>query len=195
MPKAAPKLLLSVLLTIGCQKQPQRVFVAAPPVPSAQPAVPPSVEASPPPQVNTPTPQATPLPPVAPADVPPAPPLPARAKTKRPAPAKKETPIVVSPDPAEPSPTPVPAPQLSEVISPQRRRGMDADIDKAIHSAQINLQAVAGKNLTAQQTAAAAQAASFLRQAVEVRSQDLSAARSLAQRAEVIARDLAKTVK
>jgi hypothetical protein len=81
------------------------------------------------------------------------------------------------------------------VISPQLKHRMDAEIDRAVHNAQMSLQSLTGKNLSAQQQLAAAQAGSFLRQAVEIRKQDLSSARSLAQRAEVIARDLAKSVR
>jgi hypothetical protein len=192
MPKAAAKLLLVVLFAVGCQKQPQRILAAPPPTPAAQPA--PPAEVLPPPQVDAPSPPAPTLPPVAGTEVPPPPSAPARVKPKRPASARKETPPPVADTPA-PAPASAPAPQLGEVISPQRKRRLDADVDRAIHNAQTSLQSLTGKNLSAQQQVAAAQAASFLRQAAEARPQDLASARSLAQRAEVIARDLAKTVK
>jgi len=194
MPKAAAKLLVSVLLLAGCHKQPQRVMVAPPPVPAAQPA--PPAELPPPPQVDTPAPPAPNLPQPS-AQVPPAPPAPAPVKANRRARVKKENPppaveAVETPAPAAPAPDP---PQLGEVLSPQDARRLNADLDRAVRNANASLQSVTGKVLNAQQETAAAQAASFLRQAAEMRLHDLPSARSLAQRAEVIARDLARSVK
>jgi len=196
MPKAGAKLLIVALLSIGCHKQPQRILVAAPPAPAARPA--PPLELPPPPPVDAPDAPATTLPPATPVVVPQPPPAPVKAKAKRNAPAKKETPTLAAgaSEPApEPAPSLAPAPELGEVISPQLKHRMDAEIDRAVHNAQMSLQSLTGKNLSAQQQLAAAQAGSFLRQAVEMRKQDLSSARSLAQRAEVIARDLAKSVR
>jgi hypothetical protein len=196
MPKAGVKLLVAALLSIGCQKPPQRIFVAAPPAPAAQSA--PPLEPPPPPPVDAAVASAPTLPPATPVVVPQPPPAPVKAKAKRNAPAKKETPTLAAsaPEPApEPDPSVAPAPQLGEVISPQLKHRMDTDIDRAVHNAQMSLQSLTGKSLSARQQVAAAQARSFLRQAVEMRNHDLSSARSLAQRAEVIARDLARSVK
>ncbi|HME06516.1 MAG TPA: hypothetical protein VKG25_05670 [Bryobacteraceae bacterium] len=195
MHKAIAELLLgSVLLLAGCHKQPQRVLVVPPPAPAARPA--PPADLPPPPQVETPAQPAATLPPAT-AEVPPAPPAPAAPKAKRPSRSKRDN----SPAPAvveAPAPAVAPAPdppQLGEVLSQQDMRRMNADLDRAMRNAQAVLRSLTGKVLTAQQQAAAEQAASFLRQAVEVRSQDLASARSLAQRAEVIARDLASSVR
>ena len=102
---------------------------------------------------------------------------------------------VETPTPAAPSAPPPDLPQLGEILSPQDTRRLNADLDRAMRNAKASLQSVKGKVLNAQQETAAEQAASFLRQAAEMRLHDLPSACSLAQRAEVIARDLARTVK
>ncbi len=198
MPRAIAELtLLSVLLLAGCQKQPQRVLIAPPPpAPAARPA--PPAELPPPPKVDTPEQPTATLPADATTEVPPAPSTPEAPKAKRRSRSKKENSATPPAATEAPAPLVAPAqdpPQLGEVLSQQDMRRMNADLDRAIRNAQAILRSLTGKILTAQQQSAATQIMSFLRQAVEVRSQDLASARSLAQRAEVIARDLANSVR
>ena len=185
-------------LLAGCHKQPQRVLLAPPAQPAASttgPAMP--AELPPPPQVDTATQPAATLPPIPTATTPPPPAAPLPTKAVRPTRViKKENSPALAVDPPTPVPALVPpAPQLGEILAPQDKRRLNADIDRAMRNAEASLNSVSGKALNAQQQGAAAQAASFLRQAVEIRDQDLSSARSLAQRAEVIAGDLARSVK
>lgn len=198
MSKATTELVLAILLLAGCHKQPHRILLAPPAQPAASttgPAMP--AELPPPPQVDTATQPAATLPPIPTATTPPPPAAPLPTKAVKPTRViKKENSPALAVDPPVPVPAPVPpAPQLGEILAPQDKRRLNADIDRAMRNAEASLNSVSGKALNGQQQGAAAQAASFLRQAVEIRDQDLSSARSLAQRAEVIAGDLARSVK
>jgi hypothetical protein len=192
MPRAFPEALVFVVFLMGgCHKPPQRVLVPPPPAPMARPQAPPELPQ--PPQVDTRTSTPSTLP-AATAEVP-APPPPAPVKVKRPPRRTPTPPPPVIAAPAQPSdPTPE-APQLGQILSPQEVRQLNADIERSAQVTQSSLQSLSGKNLNAQQQAAASQAQSFLKQAMEIRSSDLPSARSLAQRAEVVARDLAASVR
>ena len=79
------------------------------------------------------------------------------------------------------------------MLTDQQRRDYEARIQAALDRARANLQkARSNPNLTDAQKNMAAQVASFVDQAEERRKTDLVSARSLAERADLLARDLAE---
>jgi hypothetical protein len=77
----------------------------------------------------------------------------------------------------------------------EQERELNAQIDQAISGAEASLRAMGSHNLNREEEAAVAQVRSFVRQAMEARKTDPSAARSLAQRADILARDLLKNAR
>jgi hypothetical protein len=81
------------------------------------------------------------------------------------------------------------------MLTPEQQRQYNTAIDQALGRAQANLAAVANRQLTQQQQATVAQVQNFILQAQTTRKSDLAGAKSLAERADVLARDLAKSVR
>ena len=77
------------------------------------------------------------------------------------------------------------------MLSPEQRRDAEAEIDRSLNRARESLRAIASKSLSTSQQSAVAQIQSFIQQAELARKTDLSSARSLAQKADILARDLA----
>ena len=166
---------LGVALALaGCGKKKQAPIPTPPaPLPARQPAPPP-----PPPSA----------PEQKPADRQPSvtPPAPTRHHT-RPSPM----PVQPAPAPAPPpAPTPAAPPVLGTILPPERRQTLNREIDRSLERARRNLSALAGKNpdATARQTARRVE--SLIQQAQTARASDLEASRSLAERAELLSRDL-----
>jgi len=148
--------------------QPAPSTPAAPPAPSAQPA-PPATTA-----------------PLAPA----APPAPARRPARAPtAPSPIPAAPAVSPD------APAPPPKLGDVLSADQQRQLNGAIDQSLARAQISLNAVGNRQLSKDQQAVVEQVRNFIEQAQKLRGSNLPAAKSLAERAEVLARDLAASLR
>lgn len=98
-----------------------------------------------------------------------------------------------NPAPEQPSlATPEPAPRLGPLLSASDRQRYEADIDGFLSHAGKNLSSLADHNLSKDQQALKLQAENFIKQAKELRSSDLPAARSLAQRADLLASHLAE---
>jgi hypothetical protein len=148
-------------------------------------------------QVSVPVP---PAPPAAPASapVPAAAPEPVTAETAPPpsAPApKKPARSAASSSPAPASTTPAPAaPKLGDVLSSDEQKQLSASIDQSLSRAQASLNRTNGHQLTKDQQSEVAQIQSFMKQAQSTRNSDPSGAKSLAERAEVLARDLAGSI-
>ena len=81
------------------------------------------------------------------------------------------------------------------MLTPEQQRQYNADIDQAVGRAQTNLGAISNRQLSREQQATAAQVQNLIQQAQTTRKSDLAAAKSLAERADVLARDLAKSVR
>jgi hypothetical protein len=144
-------------------------------------------------------------PPAAPAEIgPPAAPLPAPvtsapaapAQTPQPQPPPQSPPPSTPPRstrPAEPNSSgqPSPAPRLGDILTTEQERQYNSAIDQSLARTQSSLGAIASRKLTKEQQAVVVQIQSFVQQAQTTRKSNLPAARSLAERADVLARDLA----
>ena len=94
--------------------------------------------------------------------------------------------------PAQPPAEPPTAPlRLERIITPEQERQMNAAMDQNLASAETSLRAIATRRLSKGQAAVIAQVQSFIKQATDARKTDLAAASSLAQRASILAKDLA----
>jgi hypothetical protein len=86
-----------------------------------------------------------------------------------------------------------PAPKLGDILTPDEQRQYSASIDQSLAHAQASLSSIGSRQLTKDQQAEAEQIRNFIQQAQDTRSSDPAGAKSLAERAEVLARDLAAT--
>jgi hypothetical protein len=81
------------------------------------------------------------------------------------------------------------------MTTPEQERDLNGQIDQMLSNAEATLNTFQGRTLTRDQETAVAQVKSFIRQARESRTSDLPGARSLAQRAEILSRDLAASIR
>ncbi len=84
---------------------------------------------------------------------------------------------------------------LAPVLSASEQESLNRAIDAAVQQAENNLAAVAAKPLTPTQRANADRAKSFIAQALQTRATDLSTAKTLAERAYVLAQSLASELR
>jgi hypothetical protein len=87
--------------------------------------------------------------------------------------------------------TPVQPPQLGDIVTPDQQRKYNAAIDQSLSRAQASLATVANRVLSKDQQRLVEQIRNIMQQAQVSRNSDLPGAKSLAQRAEVLAKDLA----
>jgi len=80
------------------------------------------------------------------------------------------------------------------LMSPQEEQAHQKSIDEMLARAEHNLTKVAGLKLTNEEQATLERARSFMQQAAETRAADPVTAKSLAQRADILASDLAEKV-
>jgi hypothetical protein len=168
---------------------PQPAAASSQPQVAGQPAQPASESSTP-----QPNPAATNTTPTTPYQVnkpAPPPPAPATRKASRPA-AAPQNPQPPATTPASP-PAPVPAPQLVDVVPPDQQRQLNAAIDQSLARAQASLAGIANRELNKDQQALVEQIRKLMQQAQASRGADLPGAKSLAERAEVLAKDLAGT--
>ena len=181
--------------TSGCF-EPKRQLVL-PPVPMAAKPAPPQPEFEDPPEINTP------LPPIGIAAVtlsvspeietPPPKPTQKRKPTAPAATTTTPNPTVPTPE-TEPQPPPQPptpvAPQLSEILTDDRRKQYDAELTSSVARATAVLRRASSHRLTPQQTKTVERIVTFLQQAEESKSKDLVTAWQLAHRADLLGQDL-----
>jgi hypothetical protein len=84
----------------------------------------------------------------------------------------------------------VESPRLGALLTPEQQRDQNIRIDRSLEDAAKSLVAVEKRTLSPEQLAAVAQIRGFMAQAGQLRKTDLSGARSLAERAQLLARDL-----
>jgi hypothetical protein len=113
-------------------------------------------------------------------------PAPTRPATGSPAPPAE--PIV---EPTEPAPVP----QLGPLISDQQRIALQRDVDRNFEQTRAALSTLMGRRLSADQTEGVRRIREFLRQAQEARASDAQLARSLSERARLLAEDLVKNTR
>jgi hypothetical protein len=181
----------------------QKTLVLPPPTPVvAKPLPTPQMEAPPRIDAKMPAISVPPLVLEAPAqpDTPPAKPVP----KKRPStttPPTTSTPTTPTPPEAEqptatPPPAPVPtAPQLSEILTDDRRRQYEADFMGSVTRAKAVLSRAAGRNLSTHQKEAVQRINTFLQQAEESKGRDLATALQFARRADLLGEDLQKSLR
>jgi len=92
-------------------------------------------------------------------------------------------------------PPATPAPRLGDILTPEQEQQYNAAIDQSLGRAQNNLGSVSSRKLTKEQQAVVAQIQNFVQQAQSTRKSNLPAARSLAERADVLARDLVRSLR
>jgi hypothetical protein len=106
-----------------------------------------------------------------------------------------------APQPQPPSPAAPPqaahppAPHLSEILTTDQQKQYNSAIDQSLARTQTSLGAIAKHSLTKEQQAVVVQIQNFVQQAQTARISNLPAARSLADRADVLARDLAESLR
>ena len=111
---------------------------------------------------------------------------------KRPSPAGPRVPATSEPAPSAPS---TPAPQLRPMLTQAQRQELERTLRERIGRAQGILTSVTGRNLNRGQRELEGQIRTFIRQAEEARDTDLLRANNLAERAEVLAQDLARRLR
>jgi hypothetical protein len=188
--KVAVALLLMMPALTSCRlsRKPKPVPLPAKIPVQTQPApAPPPQQLEPPPQIppNTEAEGPIGLPQQEPEPLPPPPPV----KKTPPRPAPRVPPA------AETPPPPAPAPQLVPMLTPAQRQDLERSVGDRINRAQNILASIAGRRLSREQQDMAGQIRTFLRQAEEARGTDLLRANNLAERAEVLAQDLAKRLR
>ena len=153
------------------------------PGPITQPATakPEETSVPPPPELPPLTPDLREQPPV---QVPKLPPPPRRRIPKTPEPV----------DPVPEAPPAPPVPELEQLLTPEQQQEYNQAIDRSIGQAQRNLAALSGRRLNRTQTAAVQRIQTFISQALEARKTDLLRAKGLAERADVLAEDLLRSV-
>jgi hypothetical protein len=187
---------LLVLTASACHKK-----VVAVPVPSepatVQAAEPPKQEpVAPPPVIAPPSPTTT----TAPAQA--APPKDEtkyqknKAPDQPPPPKHASHPANPAPVPAtQPAPAPADPPRLGDILTPEQQREHNAAIDLSLAHAQASLNFITTRQITKEQEATVAEIQNFIQQAQEKRKDDLAAAKSLAERAEVLSHDLVASLR
>lgn len=187
---------IAAVLGMGCRWGKSR---SAPPVAAAPVAVASAAPLSEPQtRIRLPPPQ--PIPPEAiPPELAPVEPDPAvaRAPEPPPKPAPRARPPA-SPAPGVPAATtPAPSgPQLRPVFTPEQEKELHRQIERSLASAESVLGRLRVPPSDRDRQAAVERVRAFLTQAREARQQgDLNRARSLAERADLLAADLARTTK
>jgi hypothetical protein len=192
--RALSLVVLLATFASGCRKR----NVAVPAAPLPAPAAP--AETAPAP---APLPAAS-TPPPATATQPQNPPSPedANQKNRQPQPQTPQPQPTPPQAPQNPPPRrpngpaqPNPAPRLGDILTPQQERQYNTAIDQSLARAQSSLGSIANRQLTKEQQGVVTQIQGFIQQAQATRKSNLPAARSLAERAEVLARDLAGSLR
>jgi len=174
---------------------------AAAPVPATPPAAPAETApqlappATAPTQVQAPPATQPQAPPPSPSPQQPSPPQQTPSLPQQTPPVS--TPPARSTRPAEPnrSGQPNAAPRLGDILTAEQERQYNSAVDQSLARTQTSLAAIANRKLTKEQEAVVAQIKSFVQQAQTTRKSNLPAARSLAERADVLARDLAGSLR
>jgi len=81
------------------------------------------------------------------------------------------------------------------MLTAEQRRQLERTTDAHIQRARQALESLKGRPLTREQLEVATQVRTFLRQAEEARARDLVRAGNLAERADVLAQDLLRTLR
>ncbi len=128
------------------------------------------------------------LPPPTEDRLPPAPRPPRRVRVKDPG----EIPVAAQPEGVNTQPAQVP--QLEQILTAEQQQAYNDEIDRNISRAQRTVAMLNGRRLSGEQQTYLDRIRAFLQQAAEARKSDLFRARNLAERASVLAEDLARNL-
>lgn len=163
----------------GCRWFGRKPKVVVPPAPAPAPVPTPA----PPEPAPTPAPTPTPTPPSSAPRTPPTP-KPKPSPTPAPAPA------------AAPTPAPAPKPpSFGEILTPRQQAEANRAYEASAKAARQALARTSGRALTRDQLDTVNRIRSFLKQAEEARATDPATAAQLARRAEILANDLAVSLR
>ena len=142
-----------------------------------------------PPQIEQPSPTSIPALPIEaePAEVPPPMQQPSRPPSTTPPKPESEQEVVTE--------TPILAPQIRQLLTPLQEQQYNQEIDESLKSVQASLAILSERSLDKDQSEALERIHAFLQQTLETRRVDLVTARSLAQRADLLAQDLERTTR
>ncbi len=107
-------------------------------------------------------------------------------------------PASTTPAPQSPPPSTAPpadTPRLGDILTPEQQRQYNTAIDVSLAHAQASLGFISTRQLTNEQQATVAEIQNFIQQAQEKRKNELAAAKSLAERAEVLSHDLVASLR
>lgn len=189
---------LALMPATGCWFRKAKTSTPAPvitSVPTEVPKAPPTIET--PPRVEPAKGQISVIPPGGATPIPsPTPPPRSTRSARRPSTQKPSS----SPQPAEAStvdPAVASAPeepvlQLTPLLSAEQQTAYNTAIDGAIQRAEANLARLDPRRLRGSQRSNFERVRSFIQQAQQTRASDLAVAKSLADRADLLAQDLAR---
>lgn len=122
-----------------------------------------------------------------------------RPAVRRPRPAAAATapqPEIPAPEPAHTDTVAGPPPQLRPMLTPAQEKQLQLSINRSLNAAEQGLKRAAIPASDRERLASAARVRAFIEQAQQaVQQGDLNRARSLAERAELLASDLARSPK
>jgi hypothetical protein len=178
---------LALAMTVGCARRQDapRWIPPPPPRPPMAAALPEDLPE--PPLIALAMPKSPPIPMWHPRPLPP----PEVKPEKPPSAVTAGPPAETPPAPAQPAPIP----SLGRILSSEERQQYEAAVAQSLSEAQRHLAGLPNRRLTPDQQAEVARIRTFIRQANEVRPTDLVTARSLAERAEVLARNLVGVIR
>jgi hypothetical protein len=120
------------------------------------------------------------------------PPTSSAAPAHRPPPRPTNEP---SPNTAPAPPTTASHPQIGLILTADQQRQYNRAIDDSLARARASLASFSSRQLTQAQQTNLGQIQNFMQQAETTRASDLPAAKRLAERAEVLAKNLAKSLR
>jgi hypothetical protein len=126
-------------------------------------------------------------PPIPPEEKPPAVVTPPRRPPARPV-APANPPATTTPSPS------APVPSLGEILPEAQRRQVEAELAQNVTKARAAIARTSGRSLTATQRETVDRIGTFLQQAEQSKSRDLSTALQLARRAALLGDDLIKSL-
>lgn len=163
------------------------------PTPAAEPPPPEPTLPPPPPKIaETPNPTPPSIPPET-IVTPPGPKKPIKPARRRVMPPKINTDQATAqtpPEPASPQPPPNTGPKLAQIFSNEQRAEYNRTLEESLDRVRKALEKVQSRQLSEPQTKIVNQIRAFEKQAVQTRDHDLVNAVSLANRADILARDL-----
>lgn len=161
-------------------------------MPTPKPAAPAKTEPMPPPpKVDSQTPLSTVPAPPEQIDVPEPPPQPPR-RPRRPTPVPAQP---ASQEPAQPQPAAPEPPKLVQLLTPAEQRRYQEEVERYLRNAEAIVATAGTRTLNSQQADLVVRIRAFAQQARDQRDQDLMTARNLAMRADVLARDLQRSLR